>query len=107
MKGFLRDLLTESERVMLGRRVLIARKLINGEGYDSIQTELKVAPNTIRRVEQWLDDQIPGYEIAIENYEKELGERKRKSKIPRLGTLAYLKKKYPLHFLFFPNGPSR
>ena len=31
MKLFLRDLLTESERVMLGRRVIIARLLIGGE----------------------------------------------------------------------------
>ncbi len=101
MKSFLRDLLTESERVMLGRRILIARRLIAGEGYNSIQADLKVAPNTIRKVEKWLDDQIPGYENAIHNYESELKKRKKKLNAPKYGTFAFLKKKYPLHFLFF------
>jgi uncharacterized protein YerC len=104
MKSFLRDLLTESERVMLGRRILIARRLIAGNGYDTIQADMKVAPNTIRRVEQWLEDQIPGYEDAIRNYELELEKRKKKATAPKYGTFAYLKKKYPLHFLFFPSS---
>ena len=36
MKLFLRDLLTESERIMLGRRIIIARRLLSGQHYDQI-----------------------------------------------------------------------
>ena len=70
MKLFLRDLLTESERIMLGRRIIIARKLIAGEPYDAIEEELRVGRDTIWRVQRWLFDQLPGYEKAIAEMEK-------------------------------------
>ena len=105
MKAFLKDLLTESERIMLGRRVLIARQLLAGRGYDEISEELRVAPNTIRRVDRWLEDQFPGYEDAIQNMEIEFKKRKKKVDDKYLyatSALYRLKKKYPIHFLLFP-----
>lgn len=81
MKLFLRDLLTESERVMLGRRIWIARLLLSGNSQAEIGKRLKVGPNTIWRVQKWLEDQFPG--DGRHDY-------------------AALKKKYPLHFLLFP-----
>ena len=36
VKLFLRDLLTESERIMLGRRIIVARRLLAGDRYDDI-----------------------------------------------------------------------
>ena len=71
MKMFLRDLLTESERVMLGRRILIARYLLSHKTYREIIEELKVSHTTIGKVERWLEDQFPGYEKAIGEMEKE------------------------------------
>ena len=65
MKQFLRDLLTESERIMLGRRLMIARRILAGEGYDDIRTNLGVGRATIATVHHWLQDQMPGYEKAI------------------------------------------
>ncbi|TSD06357.1 MAG: TrpR like protein, YerC/YecD [Parcubacteria group bacterium Greene0714_7] len=100
MKLFLRDLLTEGERVMLGRRILIARHLLRGESYISIQRTLGTSPVTIRNVEKWLDDQMPGYETAIKGMQATFAKRKQKS--ASIGTFAYLKKRYPLHFLLFP-----
>jgi len=100
MKMFLRDLLSESERVMLGRRIMIARKILAGDGYDKIQADLKVGKTTVAKVHRWLSDQMPGYEQAIKGLEKELTERKRK--FAPIGTFTYLKKRYPLHFLLFP-----
>lgn len=50
MKLFLRDLLTESERVMLGRRIIIARLLISGESHRAIGKRLKVGNDTVWRV---------------------------------------------------------
>lgn len=99
-KGFLKDLLTESERIMLGRRILIARNILLGKSQRDIMLEMKVGPDTVHKVAKWLEDQFPGYEKAIAGMEQEFNSRKRK-KSPELGTFAYLKKRYPLHFLLF------
>lgn len=103
-KSFLRDLLTPSERIMLGRRIWIARLLLQGYSQAEIGRELKVGPNTIWRVQRWLNDQMPGYEDAIKGLELELTNRKR-SEVEPFG-FAALKKKYPLHFLLFPIGKN-
>ncbi len=117
MKIFLRDLLTESERIMLGRRILIARELLAQKSYPNISAEMGSGFDTIARVERWLHDQFPGYEDAIRGMEKEFAARKprplknEKKKHPsetfnkRLyatSAIYRLKKKYPLHFLLFP-----
>ena len=101
VKLFLKDLLTTSERIMLGRRLIIARKLIKGDTHEEIVKSLGVGFDTIMRVQKWLNDQMPGYEQAIEAMEKEF--KKRKDKILYAKSSMYrLKKKYPLHFLLFP-----
>lgn len=105
MKAFLRDLLTESERIMLGRRILVARHLIAGKTYEQIGEDMRMAPSTISRIERWLGDQFPGYEHALEGLEKEFAKRKKKRDETYLyatSALYRLKKKYPLHFLLFP-----
>jgi len=99
MKIFLRDLLTESERIMLGRRIVIARLLIQGKQYGDIREKLGVGYDTIFRVQQWLRDQMPGYEDAIAGLEKELEKRGRKTE--QRAVWRALKRKYPLHFLFW------
>lgn len=105
MKLFLRDLLTESERIMLGRRILIARHLLAQKTYTDIAETLHVGMDTIGRVEKWLEDSFPGYEHAIKAMEIEFDKRKKKSDDAYLyatSALFRLKKKYPLHFLLFP-----
>ncbi len=101
MKLFLRDLLTESERVMLGRRILIARLLLSGESKERIVRRLGVSYTTIASVAHWLSDQMPGYEMAIHAMEEELGKREFKRKYAT-SMLFRFKKRYPLHFLLFP-----
>lgn len=105
MKTFLRDLLTESERIMLGRRILIARELLAGKNYDDIASSMHVGNTTIRRVDTWLNDQFPGYEHVVADMEKEFEKRKKKRDDKYLyatSALYRLKKKYPIHFLLFP-----
>lgn len=103
MKQFLKDLLTPSERIMLGRRIWIARMLLRGESHAEICRTLKVGPNTVWRVERWLNDQLPGYETALKGLEREMDERAIKREIgDNPFSYAALKRKYPLHFLFFP-----
>jgi uncharacterized protein YerC len=101
MKLFLRDLLTESERIMLGRRILIARQLIEGKTYKEIANSMGVGMDTVGRVQKWLSDQLPGYENAIKEMEKEFEKRAKKRLYAQSG-LARLKMKYPVHFLLFP-----
>ena len=104
MKLFLRDLLTESERIMLGRRIIIARRLLAGASQRDIEHELRVGRDTVQRVQRWLLDQLPGYEQAVRELERELSERQRRyedKKLYATSTLYRLKKKYPLHFLLF------
>ena len=101
MKLFLRDLLTESERIMLGRRILIARLLMQNETYESIGMKLGTSHPTIGRVHRWLRDQLPGYETAIAAMEEEFGRRDFKKKYAK-SMLFRFKKRYPLHFLLFP-----
>ena len=101
MKLFLRDLLTESERIMLGRRIVVARRLIAGESYDKIEADLRVGRDTIWRVQRWLLDQLPGFENAIKELEKEMKDREFRKNYAT-SALFRLKKKYPAHFLLFP-----
>jgi len=101
VKLFLKDLLTPSERIMLGRRIIIARKLLNDESYREISGSLGVGHDTIIRVHKWLNDQMPGYEQAIAGLEKEFDKRQEK-KLYATSAMYRLKKKYPLHFLLFP-----
>lgn len=105
MKLFLRDLLTQSERVMLGRRIMIARRLLAGISHRQIEVELKVGRDTVRKVNHWLQDQLPGYEQAVQELEKKHKARQEKfedKKLYATSALYRLKKKYPLHFLLFP-----
>lgn len=106
MKLFLRDLLTESERIMLGRRILIARLLLQDETRDSIRQRTGAGYQTIERVRHWLQDQMPGYETAIAAMEEEFGRRDFKKKYAT-SMLFRFKKRYPLHFLLFPEPKGK
>ncbi len=106
MKLFLKDLLTESERVMLGRRILIARLLLQQETLDSIRARTGAGFNTIERIRRWLGDQLPGYETAVRGLESEFSKREARAQ-SGASALTRLKKKYPLHFLLFPEPKSK
>lgn len=103
IKNFLKDLLTESERIMIGRRILIAQRLLEDKSYDQIIDELHVGADTIIRVHRWLEDESDGYEKAIKGLKKELFSRKLKAEKHSHDpfSFAWLKKKYPLHFFLF------
>jgi len=102
-KNFLKDLLTESEQIMLGRRILIARALLSGTTHDEIVEKYNVGKDTTMKISRWLDDQLPGYEQVIKDMNKEFKTRQDKAEIAREPfSLKALKKKYPLHFLLFP-----
>ena len=61
MSNFLEDLLTESELVMIYRRLQIARMLIDEKLYWEIRKELGVSHDTIKSIRQKLDRSKGGY----------------------------------------------
>jgi len=96
-KRLLRDLLTESERIMLGRRILIAQLILSGATHRAIVSRLGVGMDTIARVHRWMRDEFPGFEKAIAGLEKEQLLRKDKAAY----SFKALRRKFPQHFLLW------
>lgn len=105
VKNFFKDLLSESEAIMLGRRLLIAQNLLLGKTYDEIVEELKTGIDTVAKVHRWLISGFGGYEKTLKRFEKELEKRAKyiaqQEKAMEPFSFEWLKKKYPLHFLLF------
>ena len=81
--------------------------LLAGCTHRYIADGMKVGTDTVWRVQQWLDDQFPGYEKAIQGMTGEFDKRYWNSKAGQrelyaTSALFRLKKKYPIHFLLFP-----
>ena len=95
---FLERLLTESEIIMLVRRLHIAELLVGGRSYEQIQRKLKVGKSTILNVDRWLTDAAHEYRLIREHQReviraKEHGERFRKKRYQEStlpGTLQHL-----------------
>ena len=103
VKNFFKDILSETEAVMLARRILIAQKLLAGRGYDEIVEELKTSHVTVSRVNQWLISGFGGYKNAIKKFEIAVKRRFKTSLTSEeiAYSFGWLKKRYPLHFLLF------
>ncbi|MBI2099025.1 hypothetical protein HYT45_01260 [Candidatus Uhrbacteria bacterium] len=103
VKSFFKDLLSESEAIMLGRRIEVAKSLLDGKTYEEIVRNLHVGADTIGTVQRWLTSGFGGYEKALENFERVLEKRKEIEINNNLQPYSFewLKKKYPLHFLLF------
>jgi len=78
-KSFISDLLTESEIIMLGRRVLIAKFLLQKMPYPKISRELGVGFDTIYKVQKWLGGRHRGYKKVVEKIKKVIPRKRRKS----------------------------
>lgn len=90
---FIAGLLTASERVMAARRILIARRLLQGIGIKRIQKELGAGQGTIESVHRWLQHDFEDYRMVL---------TRMNASTPELSyTFRWLRKKYPLHFLLF------
>jgi len=103
VKNFFKDLLSETEAIMLARRIQIAKMLLEGFGYEEIQKSLKTSGNTIASVHRWLQGGFGGYEKLVPRLQKELKRREeivRRNKETRVPySREWLKRKYPLHYL--------
>lgn len=106
VKQFFKDLLSEGEAVMLARRIEIAKRLLEGESYAQISSEMRVGTDTVAKVQNWLISGFGGYEKAVSGFKKELDNRfgkASKTKVKKITPYGFdwLKQKYPLHFLLF------
>ena len=103
VKRFLRDLLTESERIMMGRRIIVAQRLLEDKSYLEIKQELGVGMDTIIRVHRWLEDDVDGYEKGVKKLGKIFESRQEKIDKAYLDPFSFegLRKRYPLHFFLF------
>jgi TrpR-related protein YerC/YecD len=105
VENFFRDLLSETEAVMLGRRIQIAKLLLKGLSYENIAERLRASDGTIASVHRWVQSGFGGYKAALPRLEKELLKKEKleekhlKQRQPY--SFEWLKKRYPLHFLLF------
>jgi len=103
VKNFFKDLLSETEALMLARRIRIAKHLLEGYGYDAICQKLRTSPLTVASVHRWLQSGFGGYEKSLPKLKQELARRsevyrkKTEQHIPYSGE--WLKKRYPMHYL--------
>lgn len=103
VKNFFKDLLSESEAIMLSRRVMIAKYLLEDKSYEEIGELMKTGKSTIASVHSWLVSGFKGYENAVKKFkvvvDKRLSKNREEPAMPY--SFNWLKKKYPLHFLLF------
>ena len=106
VEKFIRELLTESEQLTIGRRILVAQMILSGKNQAEVSYELSISPNTFTRTRKWLHKQLPKYDEALKDSDK-LQEVKREAKRKiyreKIDPLSFesMKRKYPAHFLLF------
>ena len=69
VENFLHDFLTETERVVLVKRLAIAVLLQKGQSYEEIKKALKVSSATISFVSERLKN--PGFQTALEKIDED------------------------------------
>ncbi|MBI2054491.1 MAG: helix-turn-helix domain-containing protein [Candidatus Sungbacteria bacterium] len=69
---FFNDLLTRTEKIMLGKRLLIAFFLQRGYSYAEISRWLKVSQTTISSIKENLERDGRGFRVAMKKLEKEI-----------------------------------
>ena len=90
--NYIKDLLSESEVLVLARRLQIARLLNKGFTYQEVNNTTKASYTTIAKVQWWLRQYGDGYRLVLERTQKD-SERK-----PEVSGWPQLKRKYPMYF---------
>jgi len=106
LPSFISRVLTEGERVTIGRRIIVARMIIEGQTYFEICQKLSISPNTFRNIRKWIIEELPGYNEVLEENKKDVAEKAKKKKARHFErtepfSMAGLKQRYPGHFLLF------
>ena len=88
--NYIKDLLSESEVLMLARRLQIARLLNAGNTYEQVNKITKASYTTVAKVHWWLKLYGDGYRTVLKRAKNEPKEENLEWK--------QLKRKYPMYF---------
>jgi len=105
-RTFVDTLLTESEKITIGRRILIAQMILSGDSQREICGQLGVSPNTVSITRRWLEEKVPNYdksrrEAGVNSRPQGVKQKNVHKEHPDPLTFAGLQRKYPAHFLLF------
>ena len=91
-------LLTKSEQIKIGRRILIANAILAGKTRMEIQNVFHISPNTFTHIRRWLESECAKYEAPQTTHTKQTSYSK-----TMLAPFSYddMKRRYPAHFLLF------
>ena len=96
------DVLTKSEKITVGRRLLIAQAILNGKTRRDVQHELGVSPNTFAQVNRWLENEFTQYSAFTVTSKISTSYKLRKrSRYVQPFSYEHLKRSYPAHFALF------
>ena len=106
VERFFTDLLSDTEMLMLSRRLRIATLLLEGHSYSAITDLLGASTGTIAQVHHWLqkdNDDLPRLQRQLTPFiKKSAKQTKAKPKeYAAPGTMAWMQQRYPVHFLLF------
>jgi uncharacterized protein YerC len=91
------QLLTTSEKMKIGRRVMVAQAIMLGKTRMEIQAKIGVSPNTFTQIRLWIESECSDYVSAHEPQKIVRGSRHRTPGAP----FSYdeMSARYPGHFL--------
>lgn len=93
-------LLTNKEKIALGRRLIIAEAIKSGKTRMEINERISISPNTFTQIKRWIDSDQKIYTSvkAVHNVS-----RKHSSRRQRVESFSYedIKRRYPAHHLLF------
>lgn len=69
VEKFLSDVLSETEKTVLAKRLGIAYYLNKNKSYEAIRQDLKVSSATIANVQKWLEEGGEGLHLALKAIE--------------------------------------
>jgi len=69
VENFLNDVLSETEKTVLAKRLGIAYYLTKNKSYERIRDDLKVSSATIANVQKWLEEGGEGLMLALKTIE--------------------------------------
>lgn len=96
----LRGLVSQDERVMLARRLRIAKELLARRPHVEIASELGVGLDTVNRVRRWLERERSTYHLLVERARRQ-HVRKQKATIARQAppfSWQNFRRRFPLEF---------
>lgn len=86
MSALLTALLSETERVMLSKRIAVVYLLKEGVETEIIAELLKVTPFTVQRLRLWYEAKGEGYDVALEELRSQKNVETLKSLAKKLAT---------------------